>query len=145
MLTMALTADAVAQAFRRRLCLAVTGTGFAVSFFFPDSGSNRLVCRRSAAAFRLGFAAAVSCARLRLSAAIRPSTGGADLFRLDRQAFHLCLDQLAQRFLVPVPEGGRIEAAAAALDDRPGDRHHVGVDFRVAFFESGRSDLLGCP
>src|SRR6516162_535350 len=65
-----------------------------------------------------------------------------DLFWLDREAFHLRLDQLAQRFLVTVPESGGIEAAAAALDDRLGDRHHVEVDFRVASFESGRSYLL---
>src|SRR5262249_20715127 len=40
-----------------------------------------------------------------------------DLFWLDREAFHLRLDQLVQRFLVTVPERGGIEAAAAALDD----------------------------
>jgi len=43
---------------------------------------------------------------------------------------------------VTVPERGGIEAAAAALDDRLGNRHHVGVDFRVASFESGRPDLF---
>ena len=76
-LTTALTADAVAQAFRRRLCLAVTGIGFAVSFFFPDIGSNRLVCRRLAAAFRLGFAGfpVIDCAEVHVDLIYRMSVG----------------------------------------------------------------------
>jgi hypothetical protein len=43
--------------------MAVATAGFDFSLF-PDTGSNRFVCRRSAAAFRVGFAAApVSCVR----------------------------------------------------------------------------------
>ena len=57
-----------AQAFLRLCGAAFAGAGAFVSFF-PDTGSSRLACRRSEAALRLGCAVAVSCARLRLSAA----------------------------------------------------------------------------
>jgi tetratricopeptide (TPR) repeat protein len=54
----------------------LTAVGVSVSFFFPDTGNSKLVCRRSAAALRFGFvSAAASCARLRLSALIKSSTG----------------------------------------------------------------------
>ena len=51
-----------------------------ISFFFPETGSSRLVCLRSPAALRLGFSAAVSCARLIIRAvALGPQTATVDL------------------------------------------------------------------
>ena len=70
-----------AQAFRRRCGGAFAGAVAAVSFFLPDTGSSMLVCLRSEAALRLGVSGVVSCARLRLSAAIRSTTGGGDTMR----------------------------------------------------------------
>jgi len=75
------------------------------------------------------------------------ATSTFDMFRLRWEAFYLRFDQLAQRLLIAIPEGGRVEMAAAPLADRLGDSHHVGVHIGVNLFECGRFDLLrpgGC-
>src|SRR3984893_11970514 len=69
-----------------------------------------------------------------------------NLARCALQPFGLSLDQLAQGVLVAVPGRLRVERARAALDDRLGDRHHVGVGLAIRLgAKFGRADLIGGP
>src|SRR6266403_5090135 len=69
-----------------------------------------------------------------------------DLARRPLQSFGLSLDQFAQRVLIAVAERLRIEGTRTALDDRLGDRHHVGVGLAIWLgAKFGRADLIGGP
>ena len=53
------------------------------------------------------------------------------------------LDQFAQRILIAVAEVHRLEGTGAPLDDRLGDRHHVGIGFALQLAAKfGRADLV---
>ena len=69
--------------------------------------------------------------------------GAAACFRVVGRPSALAVDQFAQGILVAVAEVARVEGRGAALDDRLGDRDHVGVGMAVSIAELRPAHFVG--